>query len=221
VNPQTPPEGEDPLAPPEGDKTAEPKGDEEEGRQQLAALLACRRPLIPDEARLFRSLYHFIYDDHYDRVWEALRRRGVPEAARDDLAQGVFISLFLAVLAGNGPEDVGADLMVRARNQAFNARRADDRSPLSVGLPSSRGEPPRSGPELERLLDLKHLIPSVLHQLSPDHRAVVDAVILREQTQEAAAAELGIPRPTLFSRLEAALKKLDALLSPRLPASQR
>ncbi|MFT3768922.1 MAG: sigma-70 family RNA polymerase sigma factor [Minicystis sp.] len=211
-----------PRKPGAGEERAARTGDDdEEGRRQLAALLACRRPLNADERRVLRGLFHLVYDDHYDHVREELRRRGVPEAARDDLAQGVFIGLFLRVLAGNGPEDVAAELSWRARTTAFNAGRAERRDPVSVGLPSSRNDPPRSGPELERLLDLKTLVPRVLPELSPDHRAVVEAVILREQTQEAAAAELGIPRPTLASRLATALKKLDTLLAPILPTSER
>ena len=58
--------------------------------------------------------------------------------------------------------------------------------------------------------------------LSPEHRAVVDAVMLRGLSHEAAALELGLARSTVTSRVEAAEKRLVALaqilpLSERLP----
>ena len=86
---------------------------------------------------------------------------------------------------------------------------------------SSGSEKPRSVRGPERTLDLLELARRLLPALTPEHRAVVDAIYFRELSQEQAAAERGISRTTLSSRLMAARKHLAAMAALFLPESQR
>ncbi len=61
----------------------------------------------------------------------------------------------------------------------------------------------------------------LLPALSPEHRDVVQAVILRELSHDEAAAELGLTRQTVTYRLMAAKRQLIALAVLFLPESQR
>jgi DNA-directed RNA polymerase specialized sigma24 family protein len=99
--------------------------------------------------------------------------------------------------------------------------RGERRDPVTLGLPSSGSEKPRSAPEAERALDLVTLARRLIHALSQEHRDVVQAIVLRELSHDEAAAELGLSRTTVTSRLMAAQRRLVAMAGLFLPASQR
>jgi RNA polymerase sigma-70 factor (ECF subfamily) len=107
------------------------------------------------------------------------------------------------------------------QGQVLNHVRARRRSPLSIGLPSSRSEQPRSQPDVERALHFQQVAQRIFSQLSPEHQEVIDKVILKGLTLADAAAVLEMPEGTLKSRLMAAKHALLAAAEPLLPASQR
>ena len=61
----------------------------------------------------------------------------------------------------------------------------------------------------------------LLPALSQEHRDVIQAVVLRDLSHDEAAAELGISRTTVTSRLMAAKRELAAMAVLFLPKSQR
>jgi DNA-directed RNA polymerase specialized sigma24 family protein len=70
------------------------------------------------------------------------------------------------------------------------------------------------------VLDRKRRVRWLLRFLSPEHRAVVDALVLRELSHEEAAAELKLSMSTMTSRLAAAMKQLRKA-ARKLPPSQQ
>lgn len=70
-------------------------------------------------------------------------------------------------------------------------------------------------------MDLTELHRRMIPALSPQQRAAVEAVYLRELTQEEAAAELGVNRNTLSAQLIEARARLAALVARFYPESQR
>jgi RNA polymerase sigma-70 factor (ECF subfamily) len=105
--------------------------------------------------------------------------------------------------------------------KAINHVRAQKRAPFSIGLPSSGSEKPRSQLDVERALHFQEVARRIFPQLSPEHREVIDKVILKGLTHTEAAALLGIAEGTLKSRLIAAKRALLELVEPLLPPSQR
>ena len=99
--------------------------------------------------------------------------------------------------------------------------RARRRAPVSVALPSSGSEKPRSDGNVERLLARRELTHRLLEQLSPEHRIVIETVLLNGLTHDDAAAVLGLPEGTVKSRLLAAKRELWTLMERMLPPSQR
>jgi RNA polymerase sigma factor (sigma-70 family) len=192
-----------------------------EDRQRLADLVLCRTTLTASEAALFREVFPEIFAAHYDAVWSALRKRGAREPALDDLVQDVFFAFFSQVLEEGFPDSVPAKLRSLAAGRALNQARGANRDPVSLGVPSSSSEKPRSGPEVERTLDLHELARRLLPALLPEHRDVVHAVLLRELSHEEAAAELNLSRTTVTSRLMVAKRQLFAMADLFLPQSQR
>jgi RNA polymerase sigma factor (sigma-70 family) len=180
-----------------------------------------RTALSASEAELFREVFRDIMAAHYDRVWSVLRRRGARDADLDDLVQDVFVAFYKQVLELGFPDSIPTKLQSLAVGRASNQVRGENRAPVTLGIPSSGSEKPRSAPEPERTLDLVTMARHLLPALSQEHREVVQAIVLRELSHDEAAAELGLSRTTVSSRLMAALRQLAAMAGLLLPASQR
>jgi RNA polymerase sigma factor (sigma-70 family) len=192
-----------------------------ERHERLAELVLRRTKLSASEARLFREVFPEIFAAHYDAVWQALRKRGARDPALDDLVQDVFFAFFSQVLEEGFPDNLPAKLKSLAAGKALNQARGANRDPVSLGVPSSGSEKPRSAPERERMLDLLELARRLLPALSPEHRDVVQAIILRELSHEEAAAELNLNRTAVTARLLAAKRQLFTMAELFLPQSQR
>ena len=86
---------------------------------------------------------------------------------------------------------------------------------------SNKIQPPRCGFRGHDQDQRAAISPIPFNLLSSKHQAVVDAVILRELSHEAAALELGLPKSTVTTRVEAAQKRLVELAQIIIPLSQR
>ncbi len=192
-----------------------------EEKEQLSALLLRRSALTPAEAELLGKGYPAIVEMHFDRVWAVLFRRGARGPLLDDLLQEVFALFFLQTRAEGFPESIPRRLQEIAAGKIANHRRAALRNPVSLGLPSSRSELPRSAPEPERVLDDAMLAQRLLPALPPEQREIVHALFVRDLSHEEAATELGLVRTTFTSRLHAAKRKLAKMARRLLPPSQR
>ena len=80
---------------------------------------------------------------------------------------------------------------------------------LNVDVPETATTPPLEHRETSAILDAE------IAKLPEKHRRVVVLCYLQNLTAEAAARELGIPRGTVLSRLDAARRKLQAALTRR------
>jgi RNA polymerase sigma-70 factor (ECF subfamily) len=189
--------------------------------ERLAALFLRRSALDAGEAALLREEFGEIFHTHRRKVMAQIRLRVADPATAADLLQDVFVALHAHVLANGFPDNLPAYLYASTRGRLSNLARAHRRSPISVGLPSSGSEPPRTGPDAERRLDLLALAPQLLEQLSDEHRELVERMILQGEAHAEVAAELRIPKATLKSRLMAAKQRLYELVLPLLPPSQR
>ena len=76
-------------------------------------------------------------------------------------------------------------LRVIVKRRFINHLRAKLRSPISVGLPSSRSEKPTSTPDPERVLTHRQIGEQLFAELSPEHQEVFWAVVLSEVPQMA------------------------------------
>jgi DNA-directed RNA polymerase specialized sigma24 family protein len=100
-----------------------------------------------------------------------------PEA--EDLLQETFLALHNHILEHGFPDNLPAMLQVLTEGQLLNHLHAQRRASVSLGLPSSGLEKPRSGPDVERTLARWELAQRLVDQLSPEHQSVIDKVLLR------------------------------------------
>jgi RNA polymerase sigma-70 factor (ECF subfamily) len=194
---------------------------EAERRERLTQLVLRRSKLSPDEAALLRKVFPAIMDAHHDQVWNLLRKRGLSSHEAEDLRQEVFLALHNHILENGFVANLPGMLHALTVGKVLNHVRAQKRSPLSIGLPSSGSEKPRSQLDVERALHFREVARRIFSQLSPEHREVIDKVVLKGMTHTDAAAALGLPEGTVKSRLIAAKRALLALAEPLLPPSQR
>ncbi len=188
---------------------------------EIAALVLRRSKLTPAEESLLRRVFPGILAAHDRRVWNHLRRRGIQECDAEDLEQEAFVALFVFIQENGFPDDVPAMLCSLAEGKVRNHVRGKARAPESVALPSSGSEKPPSDKEMERVLDLRELPEQLLPRLSPEHRELVERVILQDLSVDVVAEELGLPLGTVKSRLMAAKRELVTLAERFLPPSQR
>lgn len=189
--------------------------------EKLKQLTQRRSKLSDDEAALLEEVFHEIVLAHQDQVWNLLRRRGLDGQDVEDLVQEVFLALFNYILEHGFPKSIPGLLEAFAKTKRFNHGRGVERTPFTIGLPSSRSEVPRSGPDIDRALDLRKLKQRILPQLSPEHRDVIEKVIMNELSHSDAAKALGLPEGTVKSRVVAAKLDLLARMEALVPPSQR
>jgi DNA-directed RNA polymerase specialized sigma24 family protein len=111
-------------------------------------------------------------------------------------------------------------LHIVAKGKLLHDARARRRAPPSVCLPSSGSALPESAVDVERAIDLRTVARDFVRELSGEHQAVVEKVLLQD-TVAVAAGELRLAEGTVWSRLRAAVAELHARAAPWLPPSQR
>lgn len=198
-----------------------PPATEKEHEEKRQKLSLCKEKLSPEDAKVFREIFPRIVEDYHRLVWSRLLGRGIPSDEAEDQVQETFALLYSSILDKGFPENMAAVLCSFADWKVGDYVRVKTRTPISLGLPSSRSEQPPSGLDIDRALDLHGFAEQLLSQLSPEHLGVIEEVFLNERSYDAAAEALNIPQGTLKSRLNAAKRALAALAEPLLPASQR
>jgi RNA polymerase sigma factor (sigma-70 family) len=194
---------------------------EAERRDKLTPLVLRRSKLSASEALLLRKVFPEILASHQDRVWNRLRKRGLLDQEAEDLVQDTFLALYNHILEHGFPDSLSGMLRVFTDGKLLNHLRTERRDPVSVGLPSSGSEKPRSDLDGERFLTRRDLARRLIDQLSPEHQSVINTIILHDLSHHDAAALLGVPEGTVKSRLIAAKHELWVLANRLLPPSQR
>jgi RNA polymerase sigma-70 factor (ECF subfamily) len=185
-----------------------------------AALVDCTTALEEGQVAVFREVFPDLFEAHYDKVWAQCRRRVNDDAEAADIVQEVFAAFFDEVVEEGFKGRIPGMLWRIADGKLANWARGVRRAPISVGLPSSRSEPPLSSPDVDRAIDLEQ-VRALLPRLPAEQRTAVEMVVIAEMTHEEAARALDIPLGTLKSRVSYARSTLRALIEELLPPSQR
>ncbi len=210
-----------PHEPPDEREARAPWSPETETREEVKALLRRRSALVPGEVLLFRALYSDIYDTYVETLCCVVRSRGARGAVEMELVHDALAKFWDETVAAGFPESIQARLLSLASGNARNHVRREGRNPATQALPTSSKEAPGSFPKLDGAINLKEMVPPLFDRLSPEHKAIVGAVVLGNLTVAAAALELGLHRTTASSRLTAALTLLAEWIEELLSPSER
>lgn len=155
-----------------------------------------------------------VYEAHFDFVWRAVRRLGVPEASVEDAVQDVFVVVHRRAAEFEGRSSVKTWLfgIVVHVARAYRRRRVLDAldDPDQVVDPSGRS--PHADAEAA---EAKRVLHQILDALDDDRREVFVLIELSEMTAPEAAEALGLKLNTVYSRLRAARHDFDAEVERR------
>jgi RNA polymerase sigma-70 factor, ECF subfamily len=158
-------------------------------------------------------------DEHFDTVWRALRRLGVPAGEVDDCAQQVFV-IAMRKLASIVEGRERAFLLGTAVNVASHARRSLRRRREVPELDEEAQETPDRSLRPDEVIEQKRMramLDEVLAAMPEELRAVLVLFELEELTMAEIALALGLPAGTVASRLRRAREEF-ARLSARIVA---
>lgn len=193
----------------------------EERRDVLGRLSRRRSALTAHEVTLLRAVYEDLVAEHRKQVFALLHKKGLSVAAAEDAYQEIFTGLFTFLCANGFPESPAALLYTIADRKSCDQIRPEAGAPVTVGLPSSGSEPPRTPQSIEGALDRKRVAREIFARLSADQQRVLHLVDVRGLTYEQAAEALKLPVATFKSRLFTARARFAELAAELLPPSQR
>jgi len=157
-----------------------------------------------------------IYRDHFDAVWRAARRLGVPEANAEDAVQDAFVVLHRKLGEYDGRTTmrrfllgivtkVASDYRRRYRRKDSRAVELSTRDDGEERFASTLPTPNETAEERERT----RLIEALLSELDDDKREVLVLTEFEELTAPEIAELLGVNVNTISSRLRAARRAFE------------
>jgi len=161
-----------------------------------------------------------IFDEHFDYVWNALRRLGVRESDLEDLSHEVFLKVHTRL------DDYDACRPLRPWLFGFAYRVASDHRRLArhrlevLGAPVEAVDPVRPADERIQANEEQALVDTALAEMDFNRRAVLIMHDVEELPVPAIARELGVPVNTAYSRLRLARAELAAAVE-RLRKTER
>ena len=155
-----------------------------------------------------------LYEEHFDFVWRAVRRLGVPSASVDDAVQDVFVVVHRRAATFEGRSSVRTWLFGIVLHVARDHRRRRKMDALEDpdAVVDTRSASPHAHAEAA---EARRLLHEVLDKLDDERREVFVLIELSEMTAPEAAEALGVGLNTVYSRLRAARQAFDAEVQRR------
>jgi RNA polymerase sigma-70 factor (ECF subfamily) len=161
-----------------------------------------------------------IFEEHFDYLWNRLRRLGVREADLEDLVHEVFIKVHAHLTEYDPSRPIrpwlfGFAFRVAADHRRLARHRVEVLGSSAEPIDASRPADARMEADEERAL-----VDAALEHVELDRRAVLLLHDIDEVPVPAIAQELGIPVPTAYSRLRLAREELTAAVTRLRKARQ-
>ncbi|HEY4016523.1 MAG TPA: RNA polymerase sigma factor [Polyangiaceae bacterium] len=153
-----------------------------------------------------------VFDEHFDYVWNTLRRLGVRESDIEDLSHEVFLKVHARLDQFDATRPMRPWLFGFAYRVAADHRRLARHRFEVLGAPVEAVDPMVAPDERLEADEERALVEAALEELDLDRRAVLVLHDVDEVPIPAIAHELGIPVNTAYSRLRLARHELAAAL---------
>lgn len=155
-----------------------------------------------------------VYEEHFEFVWRSVRRLGVHDAAVDDAVQDVFVVVHRRGHEFEGRSSVRTWLfgIVVHVARAYRRRRVIDPVADPDTLEDSAGRGPQAAAEAAEAMRVLY---EVLDTLDDDKREVFVLMELEEMSAPEAADVLSLKLNTVYTRLRAARRDVDAEVARR------
>jgi RNA polymerase sigma-70 factor (ECF subfamily) len=154
-----------------------------------------------------------IFEEHFDYVWNRLRRLGVREADLEDLVHEVFVKVHGHTADYDPSRPIRAWLFGFAFRVAADQRRLARHRMEVLGSSVEPIDPMRRADDRLEADEERALVQAALDGVELDRRAVLLMHDVDEVPVPAIARELGIPVGTAYSRLRLAREDLSAAVT--------
>jgi RNA polymerase sigma-70 factor (ECF subfamily) len=156
------------------------------------------------------SGFEALYRRHFAFAWRSLRRLGVPERDLGDAAQDVFLVVYRKFQELDLERSAASYVYAVCLRIASERRRSAVQRHEQLARDADRGDESESetvpihDTEREHLAERRALLEAALNEMSLEQRAVFTLFELEGRTGEEVAELLGVPAPTVHSRLRLA-----------------
>ena len=154
-----------------------------------------------------------IFEEHFDYLWNRLRRLGVREADLEDLIHEVFIKVHARFAEYDPSRPIRPWLFGFAFRVAADYRRLARHRVEVLGSSIEPADATSSADARMEAVEDRALVAAALDRVDLDRRAVLLMHDIDEVPVPAIARELGIPVPTAYSRLRLAREDLTAAVT--------
>ena len=152
--------------------------------------------------------FELTYRRHFAFAWRALRRLGISERDLNDAAQDVFLVVYKKLPEFDFERPITTWIYAICLRVASNRRRSAVQRNEQLSEASEPLEKPEpalaADAESQQLAERRALLAAALDAMSLEQRAVFTLFELEGRTGEEVAELLGVPAPTVASRLRLA-----------------
>ena len=154
------------------------------------------------------ATFEAIYRQNFAFAWRSLRRLGVPERDLGDATQDVFLVVHRKFQELNLQRSLASYVYAVCLRIASERRRSAVQRHEQLAQDADRLDESETVPihdaEREQLAERRALLEAALNEMSLEQRAVFTLFELEGRTGEEVAELLGVPAPTVHSRLRLA-----------------
>jgi RNA polymerase sigma-70 factor, ECF subfamily len=173
---------------------------------------AADEPLVRRIARKDERAMRVLFARYHRRVFLFLIRLVKDETLAEDVVSEVFLDVWRKAESFKGQSAVATWLLAIARNKALTAaaRRSevglDDE--MAATLVDPNADPERALQEKDRT----EVLGQCLAKLSPEHGQIISLVYYREKSVREVAEIVGVPEPTVKTRMFYARRRIAELM---------
>jgi RNA polymerase sigma-70 factor (ECF subfamily) len=149
---------------------------------------------------------------HYGRVFRFLIRLVKDDALAEDLASDVFLDLWRKAATFKEQSSVSTWLLSIARNKAITALTRHSEVALNDEIAGTLVDPMADPERALHDKDCSAALGRCLAKLSPEHGEIINLVYYREKSVKEVAELIGVPEPTVKTRMFYARKRMAALM---------
>jgi RNA polymerase sigma-70 factor, ECF subfamily len=158
-----------------------------------------------------RTAMHALFSNRRVQVFRFVQRQLSNAALAEDVTSEVFLEVWRCADRFEGRSSVLTWILAIARHKACSARPRPSLVPADEDVAEAVADDCDTAAGVQAQ-DRSRLLSKCLNTLSLQHREIIDLVYYQEQSIDAVARVLGIPRNTVKTRLFYARKRLaDAL----------
>jgi RNA polymerase sigma-70 factor (ECF subfamily) len=153
-----------------------------------------------------------VFVRHYGRVFRFLIRLVKDDALAEDLASDVFLDVWRKAGTFREQSSVSTWLLSIARNKALTALARHSEVALNDEIAATLIDPTADPEQALHDKDCSAALGRCLAKLSPEHGEIINLIYYREKSVKEVADLIGVPEPTVKTRMFYARRRIAALM---------